>query len=139
MALCQLPVTQEQLFGCPPLLTLTASILLNNFTFVFHRVCWELGEMSSARAWEIHMTESETFCARGRRGERAKESFTTESIRYLVHSLILLSVNPTIFAMSLTCCTGDKGGENRSVGCSLSLFMWFQFSLIAGNLVFNIN
>lgn len=34
---------------------------------------------------------------------------------------------------------GDKGGENRSLGRSFSLLMWFQFSLIAGNLVFNIN
>lgn len=34
---------------------------------------------------------------------------------------------------------GDKGEKTGAWVCSLSLFTWFQFSLIAGNLVFNIN
>lgn len=72
-------------------------------------------------------------------GEERKGDFHNRKYPYLVHSLILLSVGSIIFAMPLMCSTGDKGGENRSLGRSFSLLMWFQFSLIAGNLVFNIN
>lgn len=74
--------------------------------------------------------------AEKQKGEKIKESFTTENIWSLVHSLILFSGSPRICAMALT---GDKGEKTGAWVCSFSLFPWFQFSSIAGNLVFNIN
>lgn len=82
---------------------------------------------------------------------------TIKNTWYLAHSLILLSVRPNIFTASLKCSIIDKGGKNKSLDiqgkCSyflksimgffyssnLSLFLWFQLSLIAENLVFNTN
>lgn len=82
---------------------------------------------------------------------------TIKNTWYLAHSLILLSVGPNIFTASLKCSIIDKGGKNKSLDiqgkCSyflksimgffyssnLSLFLWFQLSLIAENLVFNTN
>ena len=75
----------------------------------------------------------------------------------LAHSLILFSVGPNIFTASLKCSIIDKGGKNMSLdiqgkwgyflksisgffhSSNLSLFLWFQLSLIAENLVFNTN
>lgn len=82
---------------------------------------------------------------------------TIKNTRYLAHSLILFSVGPNIFTASLKCSIIDKGGKNKSLDiqgkCSyflksimgffyssnLSLFLWFQLSFIAENLVFNTN
>lgn len=82
---------------------------------------------------------------------------TIKNTWYLAHSLILLSVRPNIFTASLKCSIIDKGGKTKSLDiqgkCSyflksimgffyssnLSLFLWFQLSLIAENLVFNTN
>ena len=81
---------------------------------------------------------------------------TIKNTWYLAHSLILFSVGPNIFTASLKCSIIDKGGKNKSLDiqgkCSyflksimgffyssnLSLFLWFQLSFIAENLVFNL-
>lgn len=113
------------------------------------------------------MIESEISWAGGRKqkveeikkkkNSKRRALTTIKNTWYLAHSLILLSVRPNIFTASLKCSIIDKGGKNKSLDiqgkCSyflksimgffyssnLSLFLWFQLSLIAENLVFNTN